>query len=121
MAKKKTKEKKKKELKDCSKKELMKLVREQHDHIKTLQSDVEYVNGVNKANDLLIAGAMKELDVKILRVSQATREDVKKNYVLHWERDAITKDMKFQLEDRESYEKRKKKNEKTKKQDNIQH
>lgn len=97
----------KKELKDCSKRELIKLVRDQHQHIKMLQSDNEYLKGIYKANNLLVKGAMLELGVNILRVKHETTEKAKNDYVLHWEREEKTKDKLFQLEDRESWEKRK--------------
>jgi hypothetical protein len=95
-----------KELKDCSKSKLVNLVKKQHDHIKRVEADNEYLNGINKANNLHIAGAMIELDLKVLRIPFAARESAINDYVLHWDRDEKTKDLLFHLENRKIYEKR---------------
>lgn len=100
------KKEKEQKLKDLSKKELIKMVRDQNEFMKHVIADNEYLNGVMEANKLLIGAAMHKLGAKKINLEQSFIDSYNEDFVTTWERDPLTKNKEFEIVDREEYEKK---------------
>jgi hypothetical protein len=93
--------KEKKTLEQSSKRDLIRLVKDQHKYIKTLNSNNEYLNGVLKANKFQTMAIMFINKIKKCTLTTKNYDEVINNYVLKWERNEETKDMTFEMVKRE--------------------